>query len=166
VVKNKIIASLIAGVFIISAVFYLPVLQFLQFNIKSEMQELISKENAEITVLDLTSNEFDKIKWLDADEFILDNVLYDLVSLKKDGGHITIKAVGDKKEANVIERMKEQNSKKCPAFLFQILSQYSHNVTLFSFSRTSDQLKFNLELPIQYTSLIIEKDSPPPKLMF
>jgi hypothetical protein len=130
------------------------------------MQGLIKTEKAEISVLDLTKAEFNEIKWLDANEFIFDNVLYDLVSLNKTSSGFNLKVVSDKKETNVLEKMKEEHSKKCLGELFQIISQYSNDVTSLSFSRIPDQVKFNLEAPIHYLSLITEQDSPPPKLMF
>lgn len=145
---------------------------------KKEFKAYIRSKFAKTTQLSINPSELysdnSRIKWLDENkEVILDNILYDIVSIKNNGVSVKLTVVNDKEEKALIDIYSEQfddvytsktsKNKNQLANDFFSLKYLTSNPSTFLLNSTFISYFQNnkINLPVGYTLL----HTPPPDLV-
>lgn len=97
--------------FLLNYLGYFPVLKLFQHKSNQVVKTLISKNDSgnSLTLIDIRSDQGNQVRWLDDNEFIFQDEIYDLVRTEKDSnGIIRYYCLKDEKEQKVLDLIGEE----------------------------------------------------------
>lgn len=99
---RKLFYIIVLIVFLLQSCGILFLLQFQQLQVKASMQEMLNDPGSRLEKIILTEKEYHACR-IDSHEIILNGEMYDIKEITKDGDVITILAIHDKYEENILE---------------------------------------------------------------
>ncbi|MDP4281531.1 MAG: hypothetical protein Q8867_05205 [Bacteroidota bacterium] len=174
---RKSLSLLCIAVFLYNLCGYYFIFLSEQNNLRDEMEcEIHSgkiRSHAEIIVISDPGKNPD-FRWIDKNEFIFKNHLYDIVSIKVSGQDLIITCINDNKEEKLISdyshntNLLSENSTPARSHHSQVLSQLIITSALLSetsgsYSLQSSDFKFN-EYISQFSYYNVTPLTPPPRV--
>ncbi|MCX8010560.1 MAG: hypothetical protein N3A61_05360 [Ignavibacteria bacterium] len=176
---KKITYILLATLFFINSSGYLIIFYHVQYQLKRQIRNEILKDISYELLFCITIKpedlfvDRDGIIWKEKDEIEYHGKLFDIVQIKKSEGNLILYCFEDEKEERLIKNffayqdIHHQNKKSRSNYI-TLLSTIIHQALISGnncLNRFDKFLLINLYLTNKYKSIIIDLDSPPPKLI-
>ena len=173
---KHLISYLLLLIFTFNLLVFYPALVVVQNRIQQEMKVRVGNTSPldAISFFTFSYSQFSKIRWIKpASEFVLNGKMYDLVRIEKNSnGNITIFALDDKKEKNIVSLLENHHKDNLPntlpsddgKVLLKLISNIYYLITnKISILIPSGKFTSTKDITLVFNSFIGDIPYPPPK---